>query len=142
MVLLLASITFPPGLGQLMASRVSRGWGHPTATPHPTPCSCCPSVRPPTQLSMKEHLISLFDNRTWGVLAQNASAAPAVPGDPQRLWQEWCHPSATIFGTLAFFLLMKVPPALSCPPPQHHQLLSLWVTSPLPLRCAPPSSGC
>ncbi|XP_066838227.1 chloride channel protein ClC-Kb-like isoform X2 [Anser cygnoides] len=91
-VLLLASITFPPGLGQLMASR----------------------------LSMKEHLISLFDNRTWGVLAQNASAAPAVPGDPQRLWQEWCHPSATIFGTLAFFLLMKF------------WMLTLATTLPLP----------
>uniref|UniRef100_A0A8C3CD88 Chloride channel protein n=1 Tax=Cairina moschata TaxID=8855 RepID=A0A8C3CD88_CAIMO len=91
-VLLLASITFPPGLGQLMASR----------------------------LSMKEHLISLFDNRTWGVLAQNASVPPAVPGDPQRLWQEWSHPSATIFGTLAFFLLMKF------------WMLTLATTLPLP----------
>uniref|UniRef100_A0A8B9VZP8 Chloride channel protein n=1 Tax=Anas zonorhyncha TaxID=75864 RepID=A0A8B9VZP8_9AVES len=91
-VLLLASITFPPGLGQLMASR----------------------------LSMKEHLISLFDNRTWGVLAQNASVPPAVPGDPRRLWQEWSHPSATIFGTLAFFLLMKF------------WMLTLATTLPLP----------
>ncbi|OXB64413.1 hypothetical protein ASZ78_009996 [Callipepla squamata] len=78
-VLLLASITFPPGLGQLMASR----------------------------LSMKEHLISLFDNRSWFVLAQNASTAATQLGDPRGLWQEWCHPSATIFGTLVFFLLMK-----------------------------------
>ncbi|OXB77258.1 UNVERIFIED_CONTAM: hypothetical protein H355_002250 [Colinus virginianus] len=78
-VLLLASITFPPGLGQLMASR----------------------------LSMKEHLISLFDNRSWFVLAQNASMASTQLGDPRGLWQEWCHPSATIFGTLVFFLLMK-----------------------------------
>ncbi|OWK53293.1 Chloride channel protein ClC-Kb [Lonchura striata] len=74
-VLLLASITFPPGLGQFMASR----------------------------LTMKEHLISLFDNRTWGLLAANASGV-AKPGG---LWQEWDHPSATIYGTLAFFLLMK-----------------------------------
>nr|XP_030145120.3 chloride channel protein ClC-Ka isoform X2 [Taeniopygia guttata] len=74
-VLLLASITFPPGLGQFMASR----------------------------LTMKEHLISLFDNRTWGLLATNASGV-AKPGG---LWQEWDHPSATIYGTLAFFLLMK-----------------------------------
>ncbi|NXH46164.1 CLCKB protein, partial [Dicaeum eximium] len=74
-VLLLASITFPPGLGQLMASR----------------------------LTMKEHLISLFDNRTWGLLATNASGV-AKPGG---LWQEWDHPSATIYGTLIFFLLMK-----------------------------------
>ncbi|KAM6045642.1 chloride channel protein ClC-Kb-like isoform 1-T1 [Theristicus caerulescens] len=79
-VLLLASITFPPGLGQLMASR----------------------------LTMKEYLTSLFDNRTWGALVPNASSVADVPGvDPRGLWQEWCHPSATIFGTLAFFLLMK-----------------------------------
>ncbi|XP_075293504.1 chloride channel protein ClC-Kb-like [Opisthocomus hoazin] len=79
-VLLLASITFPPGLGQLMASR----------------------------LTMKEYLTTLFDNRTWGALAPNTSS-PADPpgGDPGGLWLEWCHPSATIFGTLAFFLLMK-----------------------------------
>ncbi|XP_064353227.1 chloride channel protein ClC-Kb [Dromaius novaehollandiae] len=76
-VLLLASITFPPSLGQFMASR----------------------------LSMKEYLISLFDNRTWGELARNAS--PAVLGEPQRLWQEWCHPAVPFFGTLVFFLLMK-----------------------------------
>ncbi|NXO24641.1 CLCKB protein, partial [Cisticola juncidis] len=74
-VLLLASITFPPGLGQFMASR----------------------------LTMKEHLISLFDNRTWGSLAPNASGV-ATPGG---LWQEWDHPSATIYSTLTFFLLMK-----------------------------------
>ncbi|XP_041275401.1 chloride channel protein ClC-Kb-like isoform X3 [Onychostruthus taczanowskii] len=74
-VLLLASITFPPGLGQFMASR----------------------------LTMKELLISLFDNRTWSVLAANTSGV-AKPGG---LWQEWDHPSATIYGTLTFFLLMK-----------------------------------
>ncbi|NXB96597.1 CLCKB protein, partial [Vidua chalybeata] len=74
-VLLLASVTFPPGLGQFMASR----------------------------LTMKEHLISLFDNRTWGSLAANTSGV-AKPGG---LWQEWDHPSATIYGTLTFFLLMK-----------------------------------
>ncbi|CAN8198536.1 unnamed protein product [Coccothraustes coccothraustes] len=74
-VLLLASITFPPGLGQFMASR----------------------------LTMKEYLISFFDNRTWGMLATNASEV-AKPGG---LWQEWDHPSATIYATLTFFLLMK-----------------------------------
>ncbi|XP_051493578.1 chloride channel protein ClC-Ka [Apus apus] len=75
-VLLLASITFPPGLGQLMASR----------------------------LTMKEYLTSLFDNRTWGALVPNSSWVGDPPGG---LWQEWFHPSATIFGTLAFFLVMK-----------------------------------
>ncbi|XP_069730652.1 chloride channel protein ClC-Ka [Phaenicophaeus curvirostris] len=74
-VLLLASITFPPGLGQLMASR----------------------------LTMKEYLTSFFDNRTWGALGPNASSA----GGPDELWQDWCHPWATPFGTLAFFLVMK-----------------------------------
>ncbi|XP_056363945.1 chloride channel protein ClC-Ka isoform X1 [Oenanthe melanoleuca] len=74
-VLLFASITFPPGLGQFMASR----------------------------LTMKGYLTSLFDNRTWGLLALNASEV-AKPGE---LWQEWNHPSATIYGTLIFFLLMK-----------------------------------
>ncbi|KAM6296209.1 chloride channel protein ClC-Kb-like [Aegotheles albertisi] len=79
-VLLLASITFPSALGQLMASR----------------------------LTMKEYLTSLFDNRTWGALAPNTSWVTDTAGvDPEGLWQEWCHPSATIFGTLAFFLLMK-----------------------------------
>ncbi|XP_053942083.1 chloride channel protein ClC-Kb-like isoform X2 [Cuculus canorus] len=74
-VLLLASITFPPGLGQLMASR----------------------------LTMKEYLISLFDNRTWGELVPNTSSTVG----PEELWQEWYHPLATTFGTLAFFLVMK-----------------------------------
>ncbi|KAM7030630.1 chloride channel protein ClC-Ka isoform 3-T3 [Acridotheres tristis] len=74
-VLLLASITFPPGLGQFMASR----------------------------LTMKEYLTSLFDNRTWSLLALNVSEV----AKPEGLWQEWHHPSATIYGTLTFFLLMK-----------------------------------
>ncbi|XP_061869247.1 chloride channel protein ClC-Ka [Colius striatus] len=79
-VLLLASITFPPGLGQLMASK----------------------------LTMKEYLTSFFDNRTWAVLARNVSReASGADVDPQELWREWCHPSTTIFGTLVFFLLMK-----------------------------------
>ncbi|NWR93814.1 CLCKB protein, partial [Furnarius figulus] len=74
-VLLLSSITFPPGLGQLMASR----------------------------LTMKEYLTSLLDSHTWGAQTPNASWA----AEPGGLWKEWDHPSATIFGTLAFFLLMK-----------------------------------
>ncbi|NXA43967.1 CLCKB protein, partial [Eudromia elegans] len=74
-VLLLASITFPPGLGQFMAS----------------------------QLTMKEYLVSLFHNGTWGELAHEAPAA-----GPRPLWREWGHPSVSFFGTLAFFLLMKV----------------------------------
>ncbi|NWJ08119.1 CLCKB protein, partial [Crypturellus undulatus] len=76
-VLLLASITFPPSLGQFMAS----------------------------QLTMKEYLMSFFDNHTWGELARSAPAGS--PDGPHLLWQEWCHPSVSFFGTLAFFLVMK-----------------------------------
>ncbi|CAM9796544.1 unnamed protein product [Bubo scandiacus] len=61
-----------------------------------------------SRLTMKEYLTSLFDNRTWGTLVPNASSVTDPPSmDPRGLWQEWCHPSTTIFGTLAFFLLMK-----------------------------------
>ncbi|NXT65846.1 CLCKB protein, partial [Chaetops frenatus] len=99
-VLLLASVTFPPGLGQFMASRVSGDtWGSLGTPEPPSGGSGCPSV----QLTMKEYLTSLFDNRTWGSLAPNASGV-AKPGG---LWQEWDQPSATIYGTLSFFLLMK-----------------------------------
>lgn len=63
---------------------------------------------PLLQLSMKEHLDSLFDNRSWALLTRNSSPPwPAEP-DPQNLWFEWYHPQFTIFGTLAFFLVMKV----------------------------------
>lgn len=95
---------------------------------------------------MKEYLTSLFDNRTWGALALNASGV-AKPGG---LWQEWDHPSATIYGTLTFFLLMKVTmapqisgwaPPTQCPhgvtppcvrwPPQFWMLI-LATTLPMP----------
>ncbi|XP_058531680.1 chloride channel protein ClC-Ka isoform X1 [Ochotona princeps] len=77
--LLLASLTYPPGVGRFMASR----------------------------LSMKEHLDSLFDNRSWALLTRNASPPWPKELDPQNLWLEWYHPHFTIFGTLAFFLVMK-----------------------------------
>lgn len=131
MVLLLASITFPPGLGQLMASRVSGGGaqGPPRIPKHiPAGAQVCLSVCLSTQLTMKEYLTSLFDNRTWGMLVPNASLVADSPGvDPGGLWKEWCHPSTTIFGTLAFFLLMKVavpPPPLVPVPPQ--EMVSPW----------------
>lgn len=78
--LVLASITYPPGVGRFMASR----------------------------LSMEEHLETLFDNNSWALMTKNASPSwPAEP-DPQNLWLEWCHPQLTVFGTLVFFLVMKV----------------------------------
>nr|XP_054292637.1 chloride channel protein ClC-Ka isoform X1 [Pongo pygmaeus] len=77
--LLLASITYPPGVGHFLASR----------------------------LSMKQHLDSLFDNHSWALMTQNSSPPWPEELDPQHLWWEWYHPRFTIFGTLAFFLVMK-----------------------------------
>ncbi|XP_072863910.1 chloride channel protein ClC-Ka isoform X2 [Chlorocebus sabaeus] len=77
--LVLASITYPPGVGRFLASR----------------------------LSMKQHLDSLFDNHSWGLMTRNSSPPWPEELDPQHLWWEWYHPQFTIFGTLAFFLVMK-----------------------------------
>ncbi|MGH0121130.1 UNVERIFIED_CONTAM: hypothetical protein FKN15_046375 [Acipenser sinensis] len=77
--LLLSSITFPYGLGQFMASR----------------------------LTMKELLYSLFDNNTWIVLTQNASLSRPHVVDPENLWLEWWDPTFTVYGTIVFFLVMK-----------------------------------
>ncbi|XP_077167143.1 chloride channel protein ClC-Kb-like isoform X3 [Paroedura picta] len=75
----LSSITFPLSLGQFMASR----------------------------LSMKQLLTSLLDNRTWGILSQNASLNRPLHVDPRELWLEWWDPSLTVFGCLVVFLVMK-----------------------------------
>uniref|UniRef100_A0A2K5JG27 Chloride channel protein n=1 Tax=Colobus angolensis palliatus TaxID=336983 RepID=A0A2K5JG27_COLAP len=77
--LVLASITYPPGVGRFLASR----------------------------LSMKQHLDSLFDNHSWALMTRNSSPPWPEELDPQHLWWEWYHPRFTIFGTLAFFLVMK-----------------------------------
>ncbi|XP_060058316.1 chloride channel protein ClC-Ka [Erinaceus europaeus] len=77
--LVLASITYPPGVGRFLASR----------------------------LSMREHLLTLFDNNSWALTTRNVSPPWPSEPDPQNLWFEWYHPRFTIFGTLAFFLLMK-----------------------------------
>uniref|UniRef100_A0A2K5ZXG1 Chloride channel protein n=1 Tax=Mandrillus leucophaeus TaxID=9568 RepID=A0A2K5ZXG1_MANLE len=77
--LVLASITYPPGVGRFLASR----------------------------LSMKQHLDSLFDNHSWVLMTWNSSPPWPEELDPQHLWWEWYHPRFTIFGTLAFFLVMK-----------------------------------
>ncbi|KAM5249130.1 chloride channel protein ClC-Ka-like isoform 2-T2 [Ctenodactylus gundi] len=77
--LVLASITYPPGVGRFLASR----------------------------LSMGQHLDTLFDNNSWALMTRNSSPPWPSKPDPQNLWIEWYHPRFTIFGTLAFFLLMK-----------------------------------
>ncbi|KAM4871770.1 chloride channel protein ClC-Ka-like isoform 1-T1 [Thomomys bottae] len=78
--LVLASITYPPGVGRFMASR----------------------------LSMEQLLDSLFDNNSWAWMTRNSSLPWTAEPDPQNLWFEWYHPQITIFGTLAFFLVMKL----------------------------------
>ncbi|XP_053433165.1 chloride channel protein ClC-Ka isoform X2 [Nycticebus coucang] len=77
--MILASITYPPGVGRFLASR----------------------------LSMAEHLSSLFDNNSWALMTRNSSPPWPKELDPQNLWLEWYHPQFTVFGTLAFFLVMK-----------------------------------
>ncbi|XP_004603423.2 chloride channel protein ClC-Kb isoform X2 [Sorex araneus] len=78
-ILILASITYPPGVGRFMASR----------------------------LSMKEHLDTLFESQSWALRTRNATPTwPAEP-DPQNLWLEWNPQPFTVFGTLVFFLFMK-----------------------------------
>ena len=59
---------------------------------------------------MKEYLDSLLDDTSWALLTRNASPPWPVEPDPQNLWFEGYHPQFTIFGTLAFFLVMKVGP--------------------------------
>uniref|UniRef100_F7H9U8 Uncharacterized protein n=1 Tax=Callithrix jacchus TaxID=9483 RepID=F7H9U8_CALJA len=77
--LVLASITYPPGVGRFLASR----------------------------LSMQQLLDSMFDNHSWVLMTRNSSPPWPEELDPQHLWWEWYHPRFTIFGTLAFFLVMK-----------------------------------
>ena len=59
---------------------------------------------------MREYLDSLLDHNSWALLTRNSSPPWPVEPDPQNLWFEWYHPQFTIFGTLAFFLVMKVGP--------------------------------
>lgn len=65
---------------------------------------------PLSQLSMSEYLETLFDNNSWALMTKNSSPPWSADPDPQNLWLEWCHPQMTVFGTLAFFLVMKVGP--------------------------------
>ncbi|CAK6441845.1 unnamed protein product [Pipistrellus nathusii] len=71
--LLISTLTFPPGLGQFMAG----------------------------QLSQKETLFTLFDNRTW--VRQGLVEELEPPGTAQA----WSPPRANVFLTLVIFILMK-----------------------------------
>ncbi|XP_062950775.1 chloride channel protein 2 [Cynocephalus volans] len=71
--LLISTLTFPPGFGQFMAG----------------------------QLSQKETLVTLFDNRTWvrqGLVEEL---------EPPSTSQAWSPPRANVFLTLVIFILMK-----------------------------------
>uniref|UniRef100_A0A8C9Q4N4 Chloride channel protein 2 n=1 Tax=Spermophilus dauricus TaxID=99837 RepID=A0A8C9Q4N4_SPEDA len=71
--LLISTLTFPPGFGQFMAG----------------------------QLSQKETLVTLFDNRTWvrqGLVEEL---------EPSSTSQAWSPPRANVFLTLVIFILMK-----------------------------------
>ncbi|XP_063116564.1 chloride channel protein 2 isoform X5 [Cavia porcellus] len=71
--LLISTLTFPPGFGQFMAG----------------------------QLSQKETLVTLFDNRTWvhqGLVEEQ---------EPPSTSQAWNPPRANVFLTLVIFILMK-----------------------------------
>ena len=83
-----------------------RPWGGGTAA-RPPGRTLTP---PPLQLSMREYLDSLLDNNSWALLTRNMSPPWPMEPDHQNLWFEGHHPQFTIFGTLAFFLVMKVGP--------------------------------
>ncbi|KAM9111632.1 LOW QUALITY PROTEIN: chloride channel protein ClC-Kb-like [Pangshura tecta] len=79
--LVLASVTFPHGLGQYLGAR----------------------------LTMKELLETFFNNCTWGraeLGGLNASRQPPHPsyGDP---WLQWTHPQLSSLEMLSVFLLAK-----------------------------------
>nr|XP_038944170.1 chloride channel protein 2 isoform X6 [Rattus norvegicus] len=71
--LLISTLTFPPGFGQFMAG----------------------------QLSQKETLVTLFDNRTW--VRQGLVEDLGAPSTSQA----WSPPRANVFLTLVIFILMK-----------------------------------
>ncbi|XP_040606998.1 chloride channel protein 2 isoform X4 [Mesocricetus auratus] len=71
--LLISTLTFPPGFGQFMAG----------------------------QLSQKETLVTLFDNRTW--VRQGLVEDLQLPSTSQA----WNPPRANVFLTLVIFILMK-----------------------------------
>ncbi|XP_074839032.1 chloride channel protein ClC-Kb-like isoform X2 [Carettochelys insculpta] len=80
--LVLASITFPPGLGQYLGAR----------------------------LTMKELLETFFNNCTWGDRGElgglNSSRQPSPPPVPDP-WLQWSHPQLSALEMLSFFILAK-----------------------------------
>ncbi|XP_052541481.1 chloride channel protein 2 isoform X3 [Tympanuchus pallidicinctus] len=71
--LLISTLTFPPGFGQFMAG----------------------------QLTQKDTLVTLFDNRTW------AKQEPSDEFEYMGILEAWRHPRSNVFITLVVFILMK-----------------------------------
>lgn len=71
--LLISTLTFPPGFGQFMAG----------------------------QLTQKDTLVTLFDNRTW------AKQEPSDEFEYIGILEAWRHPRSNVFITLVVFILMK-----------------------------------
>ncbi|XP_067879661.1 chloride channel protein ClC-Kb-like isoform X2 [Heterodontus francisci] len=79
--LVLASVTFPHGVGQYIGSR----------------------------LSMKEHLETFFDNRTWGTdeqMLENNTRQPPAPTYNAN-WLQWTHMRLSSLEMLTFFIILK-----------------------------------
>ncbi|XP_069071648.1 chloride channel protein ClC-Kb-like isoform X2 [Pleurodeles waltl] len=79
--LVLSSITFPHGLGQYIASR----------------------------LSMKEHLETFFNNVTWGIEELSVQNSTRQPPNPtyNHTWLQWTHPGLSSLEMLTFFVVLK-----------------------------------
>ncbi|XP_015727380.1 chloride channel protein 2 isoform X1 [Coturnix japonica] len=71
--LLISTLTFPPGFGQFMAG----------------------------QLTQKDTLVTLFDNRTW------AKREPSDEFEYLGILEAWRHPRSNVFVTLVVFIIMK-----------------------------------
>ncbi|NXC50443.1 CLCN2 protein, partial [Penelope pileata] len=71
--LLVSTLTFPPGFGQFMAG----------------------------QLTQKDTLVTLFDNRTW------SKREPSDEFEYMGILEAWRHPRSNVFVTLVVFILMK-----------------------------------
>ncbi|XP_030042271.1 chloride channel protein ClC-Kb-like [Microcaecilia unicolor] len=79
--LVLASITFPHGLGQYIGAR----------------------------LTMKEHLETFFNNLTYGIeelTLKNDTRQPPYP-TYQKNWLQWTHPHLSSLEMFTFFTIMK-----------------------------------
>uniref|UniRef100_A0A4W5P333 Chloride voltage-gated channel 2 n=1 Tax=Hucho hucho TaxID=62062 RepID=A0A4W5P333_9TELE len=62
---------------------------------------CCHFLFPPMQLTQKESLVTLLDNRTW------AKQGIAEGFDYIGNSQAWNHPQVNVFVTLVLFIVMK-----------------------------------